>query len=69
MFFCLLCAHLFLWKLLCKEEDIELVTSPLSGCQICSEVFFSDSSPGHFYALIQTNFQTTLIIRQFTIDS
>ena len=36
-----------------NKRSQELVTSPFSGCQICSEIFFSDPSPDHFDALIQ----------------
>ena len=31
----------------------ELITSPFSGCQICSGIFFSDPAPDHFDALIK----------------
>ena len=34
----------------------ELVTSPFSCCQICSEFFFTDPSPDHFHVLIQRGF-------------
>ena len=36
-----------------NERTQELVTSPLSGRQICAEIFLSDPSPDHFDALIQ----------------
>ena len=36
-----------------NKRSQELVTSLLSGCQICPEIFFSDRTPDHFDALIQ----------------
>ena len=36
-----------------NKKSQELVTSPFSGWQICSNIFFSDSLPDHFDALIQ----------------
>ena len=36
-----------------NKRSQKLVTSPFSGCQICSKIFFSDSSPDLFDALIQ----------------
>ena len=36
-----------------NKRNKELVTSPFSGYQICSEIFFRDPSFDHFDALIQ----------------
>ena len=52
-----------------NKRSQELVTSPFSGCQICSEIFFSDPSPDHFDVLIQRDLIVLFQNLQFVTDT